>query len=60
MGKHHAHVTELVTPTQTFNAIPYDEPDNRIIVCAVEAKSYYIITGDLDLLRLKDFRGIKI
>jgi predicted nucleic acid-binding protein len=31
-----------------------------ILECAVESKAEYIITGDDDLLRIKEFKGIKI
>jgi len=37
-----------------------DEPDNRILECAVEAKAEFIVTGDKHLLSLKHFQNIKI
>ena len=37
-----------------------DEPDNRILECAVEAGSEFIITADNDLLRLGSYAGIPI
>lgn len=37
-----------------------DIKDTKIISCAVSAKVDYIITGDKDLLVLKEYRGIKI
>lgn len=49
-----------VTPTQTLDVIKEDPPDNRILECAVEAGSQYILTWDKDLLRLGEFKGIKI
>ena len=52
--------TKQVSPTETIDAVPSDPDDNRILECAVAAGSEVIVTGDLDLLRLGSFRGIKI
>lgn len=41
----------VVKTTKTVNVIQYDEPDNRILECAAEAASEWIVTGDRDLLR---------
>ncbi len=45
-------VGRIVTPMQTL-AITADEPDNRILECAAEAGSEFIVSEDKDLLRLK-------
>jgi putative PIN family toxin of toxin-antitoxin system len=37
-----------------------DEPDNRILECALEAKADFIVSGDKHLLSLKHFQNIKI
>ncbi|MCX6818642.1 MAG: putative toxin-antitoxin system toxin component, PIN family [Candidatus Aenigmarchaeota archaeon] len=37
-----------------------DKTDNKIIECAFDGNADYIVTGDPDLLCLKEFRGIKI
>lgn len=37
-----------------------DEPDNRILECAVEGKANLIISGDNHLLRLKSYNNIPI
>ena len=37
-----------------------DKKDNKIIECAFDGKVDHIVTGDPDLLILKEFRGIKI
>jgi hypothetical protein len=39
---------------------PVTDDDNRILECAVKAGSDVIITHDHDLLRLGEFRGIRI
>ncbi|MEP6717005.1 MAG: putative toxin-antitoxin system toxin component, PIN family [Terriglobia bacterium] len=51
---------KVVTPTETLSIVEYDPPDNRILECAVESKSGFIVTEDNDLLRLKEFQGIGI
>ena len=37
-----------------------DKNDNKIVECAFDGKADYVVTGDPDLLVLKEFRGIKI
>src|SRR2546421_525517 len=53
-----AAMTNCVTPSQTLDIVKEDPPDNRILECAIEAGSQYIVTWDKDLLRLTEFRGI--
>jgi hypothetical protein len=47
-------------PTQTIDAVPADPDDNRVLECAVEAQSQFIVTGDAALLRLGQYGGIQI
>ena len=37
-----------------------DLKDTKIIACALSAKAGYIVTGDKDLLVLKEYKGIRI
>ena len=37
-----------------------DEPDNRILECALAARADTVVTGDRHLLKLKRFRDILI
>lgn len=37
-----------------------DLKDTKIIACAISAKADYIVSGDKDLLDLKEYKGIKI
>ena len=53
-------ITRRVTPTESIDAVPRDADDNRVLECAVAGGSDTIITGDDDLLRLGEFRGIRI
>lgn len=49
----------FVKPKEKVN-ICRDIRDNKLLECALEAKSDFIVTGDKDLLVLKSFRGIPI
>ena len=51
---------EVVTPTRTLDVIKDDPPDNRILECAETGKSAYIVSGDLDLLRLQQYGQSRI
>jgi len=53
-------VAEIVSPDFTLKVIVEDEPDNRVLECAVAGKANLIVSGDLDLRRLKFFQGISI
>ena len=37
-----------------------DDPDNRVLECAVAGRADVIVTGDKDLLELREYRGIRI
>ena len=51
---------EVVDPTEKVRRIREDEPDNRILECAREAKADVIVSGDSHLRRLGSFEGIPI
>lgn len=55
-----AGLTNRVVPRQALDVIKEDPPDNRILECAVEAGSKFIVTWDKDLLRLGEYAGIRI
>lgn len=51
---------KIVFPKEKVNLF-YAEGDNRIIECAIEAKSEFIISGDQKhLIKLKNYKGIEI
>lgn len=50
----------LVRPRETIHLITEDEPDNRILECALEGDADCVITGDRHLRQLKTFQGIPI
>ena len=37
-----------------------DEPDNRILECALAGHAEAIVTGDHALLSLREYRGVRI
>ena len=49
----------IVKPKERL-AVLADDPDNRILECAVEAESEYIITEDRVMLRLKQYGNAQI
>lgn len=53
-------ISTIVEPREHVSTIKEDEPDNRILECAIEAKADFIVSGDKHLLSLKEFQGIPI
>jgi putative PIN family toxin of toxin-antitoxin system len=50
----------IVIKTRPHIHILADEPDNRVLECALKAKAEFIVTGDKHLLSLKHFQDIDI
>ena len=50
----------IVTPTENVDVVKEDPDDNKIIACALESKSEFIITYDKHLLKLKEYQRIRI
>ena len=51
--------SKSVNPKSRISVID-DDPDNRILECAVEGQADFIISGDRHLTDLKNYQGIKI
>src|SRR3989344_1822436 len=51
---------KLIKTKQKIDVVKDDPDDNKVIECAIESSSDYIITYDKHLLKLKDYKGIKI
>lgn len=60
ISKHLLNISYLVFPNTKLEIIKRDPDDNKILECAIDGKTDYIISGDNHLLELKEFRGIKI
>jgi putative PIN family toxin of toxin-antitoxin system len=52
--------TERIQPTENLTVVKEDPDDDRILECAVASGSGIIVSGDNDLLRLREYGGIKI
>ncbi len=51
---------ELVSHASVVSGICRDPDDDAILSSALSAKAEYLVTGDSDLLQLREFHGIKI
>ena len=51
-----AHTVKTKRKVKVFK----DDPDNRILECALAGRAVLVVTGDKEMLRLKEFQGIKI
>lgn len=49
----------IVEPISKFDAVR-DKTDNKVLECAFDGKAAFIVTGDPDLLILKEFKGVKM
>lgn len=49
----------ILQPERTISLLD-DDDDNRVLEAAVAGACDYIVTGDKDLLRLKEYKGIAI
>jgi putative PIN family toxin of toxin-antitoxin system len=54
-----AEMSEILATKQRLQLLK-DDPDNRILECAVAGRADLIVTGDRELLDLKQFEGIRI
>ncbi len=52
-------IAEIVTPGLSIGILT-DEPDNRVLECAVGGRADEIVTGDKQMLEQGRFRGIRI
>ena len=59
MAVYLSELAEIVTPRRRLKVLR-DEPDNRILECAVAGKADVVVTGDQAMLRLGSYRRIRI
>jgi putative PIN family toxin of toxin-antitoxin system len=50
----------IIVKPQSLHHLLSDEPDNRILECAEEAKADFLVTGDKHLLSLEHFKNTDI
>jgi len=53
-------IHSVVRPSPLVQSVCRDPDDDAILACALEAGADYLVTGDVDLLELKTFKGIRI
>jgi len=53
-------ISFIIKPDKKLSVIIDDPDDNIILECAVKANADFIISKDKHLLKLKEFKGIKI
>jgi len=52
-------LARTVRPRGRIRALK-DDPDNRVLECAIAGRADAIVTGDKALLELKEYRGVRI
>ncbi|MBI3610203.1 MAG: putative toxin-antitoxin system toxin component, PIN family [Nitrospirae bacterium] len=52
-------MSEMVTPRKRLKVLK-DDPDNRILECALEGDADFVVTGDKEMLRQKHYGGVRI
>lgn len=53
-------ICEITVPKENLDVIKEDPGDNKILECAISGKVDYIVSGDNHLLKLGEYKGIKI
>ena len=53
-------IANHVTPAEALTVVRADATNNRIVECAVAARSDYLVTGEKHLLQLKGYAGTRI
>lgn len=53
-------IVEIIRPSVRVSEIKSDPDDNRVLECAVSAGAEFIVSGDLHLLKVKEFINIRI
>jgi putative PIN family toxin of toxin-antitoxin system len=53
-------VAQMVIPQSKVSGACRDPDDDQILSCALSVNADYLVTGDFDLLEIKEFHGIRI
>jgi len=53
-------IAEIITPAEIRQVVLVDTDDNHVLACAIAASADLIVSGDSDLLNLKQYQGIQI
>ena len=52
-------LAEMVKPGKRVKILR-DEPDNRILECAIYGEADLLVTGDKEILQQREYKGVKI
>lgn len=52
-------MSEMIFPSNCIHLFK-DDPDNRILECALDGKVDLIVTGDKKILDLRGYKGVRI
>ena len=50
----------IIVPSVKVDVVKDDSDDNKIIECAIKSNAEYILSYDKHLLKLKEYKGIRI
>lgn len=53
-------IIKLVSPQIKIQVVKEDPDDDKVLEAALEANAHFIVSGDKHLLKIKEFKGIKI
>lgn len=53
-------IAEVIMPPPLPQPVCRDPDDDHVLACALAAKADLIVTGDADLLNLREYQGIRI
>lgn len=54
-----ASIGEIIATKRRLQLLK-DDPDNRILECAIAGRAELIVTGDRELLNLREFNGVRV
>ena len=60
MVSDYAEISTVITSPKLRKQISRDPDDDEVIACAIAADCEFIVTGDNDLLVLKEYQGVTI
>ncbi len=58
--QHYGMLAKVVTPAIIGRVVPDDADDDAVLACALAAQAKLIVSGDADLLVLKQFQNMRI
>ena len=60
LNAHYAALVKLIIPAAIPPTVEHDSDDDAILACALAAQADLIVSGDADLLNLKQYRRIPV